>query len=536
MTALIADLPTQDLMLILVFIFNIILGIFIFLRNKSEKANIYLSLMAFSTAAWTFGLILFRNTINVNAALFWARFYYVAAIFIGFTFLSFSFAFPFSKKQTLLFYKILFYLFTFVVLLISILPGIMIKRIEFLSWGKNAILEWPYFIYVTYFTMCMVGAFGNFIQKYKISNKIQRLQIKYVFLGIILAAIWGTIFNLYLPLAGNYKLIWLGPYFTLIMVGFLTYAILKHHLLNIKVIATEIFGVLVSVLILVDALLAKTKTEFALKIGLFFAVGFFSYLLIKSVIAEVRTREKIQKLAGELSDANEQLRYFDQEKSDFLSIASHQLRTPMTVIKGYLSMMQEGIFGEFKEEVKNVMTKIYISNERLIKLINELLDISRIERGKMKYNFQKQSFEKVVWEVVNEFKPTAKNKELYFDYEKSESKLTEISFDAEYMRQVIVNLLDNAIKYTNKGGIKISFSTTPQKIILQIRDTGKGIEPKEINKLFRRYQRGLKEGSKGLGMGLYLAKKIIDDHKGKIWAESEGFGKGSTFFVELPAI
>ncbi|PIS13232.1 MAG: two-component sensor histidine kinase, partial [Candidatus Tagabacteria bacterium CG09_land_8_20_14_0_10_41_14] len=97
------------------------------------------------------------------------------------------------------------------------------------------------------------------------------------------------------------------------------------------------------------------------------------------------------------------------------------------------------------------------------------------------------------------------------------------------------NLLDNAIKYTKKGEINVSISPTPKNAQIKIQDTGQGLNEKEMNGLFKRYHRGIKEGIKGMGIGLYIAKKVIDDHKGKIWAESEGEGKGSAFFIELPA-
>jgi signal transduction histidine kinase len=534
MLSITAQIPIQDLMLFVVFVMNFLLGVLIIFKNRKEKANIYLSLMSFSTAVWAIGLALFRITTNIHAALLYAQFYYLAAALIGFTFLSFSFVFPFQKTQPSFFYKTLFYLFTLSILFISIWPGVMIEKVEIVSWGKNVILGWPYFLYVTYFTLCMIGAFGNFIQKYRESKGVEKLQIKYVFWGLILAAIWGTIFNLFFPLAGNYKWIWLGPYFTLIMISFLTYSILKHHLLNIKVMATEIFSILISIFLLLDALLSKTKTEFFLKFGLFLVVTFFSYLLIRSVINEVKAKEKIAKISQDLKKVNTELKRLDQEKSDFLSIASHQLRTPMTVMKGYISMITEGMFGEIQKDAKNALSKIYVSNQRLIKLVNDLLNLSRIERGKMRYNFQKDRVEKVVKDVISQLKPVAEQKGLFLDYEKPVSKIPEIIFDTEYIRQVIINLLDNAIKYTQKGGIKVSISTNPQKIILAVKDSGAGIATEEIGKIFKRYQRGLKQGAKGLGMGLYIAKKIVDDHKGKIWAKSEGKGKGTTFFVELP--
>ncbi|MEK9209580.1 MAG: HAMP domain-containing sensor histidine kinase, partial [Patescibacteria group bacterium] len=266
--------------------------------------------------------------------------------------------------------------------------------------------------------------------------------------------------------------------------------------------------------------------------------SFFGYLLIKSVLREVRQREEIQRLAVGLEDANKRLVKLDREKSEFLSIATHQLRTPMTVVKGYISMILEGTFGRFEEKAKEALAKVYTSNERLIKLIDDLLNISRIERGKMEYDFQELALEKLVGDVVSELKPVAERKNLKLVWQESKD-LPKVKFDESKMRQVVLNLIDNAIKYTEKGEIVLKLERANQKIRLSVKDTGEGIEKEKLPLLFKRYSRlaGSKSiyarHTQGMGLGLYVAKRIIDDHKGKIWAESEGEGKGSTFFVEL---
>ncbi len=299
MITTIFNIDIRDLVLMLVAFSNFALGLFALWQNKKEKINIYFALVALATTLWAFGLAMFSWTSNLYTALIWAKIYYLAAIMIGASFLSFSFLFPYKRYQITNFYKLLFFLFTISIVIISVWPGLMIKEVNFADWGKNVNLSWFYAFYVIYFTICMIGAFGNFILKYidKTVSKIQKKQIQYVFVGYILAAIWGTTFNLFLPLMGNYKFIWVGPYFTLVLIGFLTYAIFKHHLMNIKVIATEIFSALIVIISLINALLSQSREEFFLKFGLFIAVIIFSVLLIRGVLKEVRIREQIAKMA-----------------------------------------------------------------------------------------------------------------------------------------------------------------------------------------------------------------------------------------------
>jgi len=226
----------------------------------------------------------------------------------------------------------------------------------------------------------------------------------------------------------------------------------------------------------------------------------------------------------------------DQAKSDFISIASHQLRTPLTVIKGYVSMILEGSFGQVASQQKEQLTKVYEANERLINLVQDLLDVSRIESGKMQFVFTPNDLNTLVASVVEELKTTADSKKLYLKFQTLKT-LPKIKIDPEKLRQVIMNLIDNAIKYTVAGGVEISLVKRENKVRFIVADTGMGIKGEDMPQLFKKYSRGSKINDKsvsGTGLGLYVGKIIVEAHGGKIWAESEGEGKGSKFCFELP--
>ena len=250
-----------------------------------------------------------------------------------------------------------------------------------------------------------------------------------------------------------------------------------------------------------------------------------------------KLEREVEKATKELKEAYEKLKNLDRAKSEFISIASHQLRTPLAAIKGYISMFLEGTYGKLSEKIKEPMENVYKSNERLIKLVNDLLNVSRIETGKIKLELQKTSIEDVISNIINELKIEAEKKNIYLKWQEPKKPLPEILVDRDKIRQVILNLIDNAIRYTNKGGIRIIYQTANKKCQIIIADTGEGMTIEEILHLFESFSRGgagTQFYSEGAGLGLYVAKKFVEMHKGKIWVESPGKGKGSTFYIELP--
>ncbi len=201
-------------------------------------------------------------------------------------------------------------------------------------------------------------------------------------------------------------------------------------------------------------------------------------------------------------------------------------------------MMLEGNFGKLTSEEVESLKKVYESNERLIKLVEDLLNVSRIESGRLQFTFKPDSIDKLLASVVDELKTNAQNKKLQLTYLAPKKPAPDISMDTDKLRQVLLNLVDNAVKYTAKGTVTISLSQVDKaSVIIKVVDTGMGISPDDMPNLFQKFNRGQGTAlvhTEGTGLGLFVAKKIVVAHGGKIWAESKGNGKGSTFVVELP--
>ncbi len=250
-----------------------------------------------------------------------------------------------------------------------------------------------------------------------------------------------------------------------------------------------------------------------------------------------KLKEEVERATHELEVANVQLRNLDKAKSEFLSIASHQLYTPLTAIRGYLFMMIEGDYGELPEQQQPVIDILDKSAIRLIELIKNLLDVSRIESGRLELNLEAVDMAAMAKEIVQDLMPNTMNKDLDLEFHMPAQSIQLAIADEQRVRQVMLNMIDNAIKYTNTGRIDVSVEQDGDQIEFAVRDTGKGLAPAEINKLFTKFTRvggASKYHTEGSGLGLYVAQQIVREHHGEVAVRSEGEGKGSIFSMTLP--
>lgn len=227
----------------------------------------------------------------------------------------------------------------------------------------------------------------------------------------------------------------------------------------------------------------------------------------------------------------------EEMKLDFVSMAAHELRTPLTSIRGYLSVLQEEIGKTLKPEQASFLEKAFISSTQLAALVENLLSVSRIERGSLQIQAQPTSWEPLVEEAYNNFVPQAEERQVKLNYIKPTDALPLVLVDRFRISEVISNLVSNALNYTPAGGaVEISLEKSEKEVITHVKDTGPGIPESALPKLFTKFFRVsgvLEQGSKGTGLGLYISKAVVDMHKGRIWVEST-LGKGSIFSFSVP--
>jgi two-component system sensor histidine kinase GlrK len=227
----------------------------------------------------------------------------------------------------------------------------------------------------------------------------------------------------------------------------------------------------------------------------------------------------------------------DQMKSDFFSTVTHELRTPLSSIKMGISLLAEGREGPLTEGQKELLTLVKQENNRMVGLVNAILDLAKMEAGMMTYQIEQKNIVPLIDQVVKEMKPLVETKKIRLESEVAE-KLPIPKIDTERFLQVLRNVIGNALKFTPEGGrVNVSARTIDQGLQISVADTGPGIPENNLTTIFEKFQQVNAKGPykpKGTGLGLAIAKQVITHHGGKIWAESK-LGQGSTFFILLPA-
>lgn len=258
-------------------------------------------------------------------------------------------------------------------------------------------------------------------------------------------------------------------------------------------------------------------------------------------------REKVDKATKDLRQSNTQLetalaelKTLDQAKSEFISIASHQLRTPISIIRGYISMILDGDFGPIPDEQRTMLGKTQTGVKQLVNIVEDILNASRIEQGRLVITPEPFDIVEAAKTVTNELNQKASRKGLDLSFESKETAII-VNADKNKLFEVMMNLVDNALNYTKEGSVSVKLEDLNDRILFSVKDTGIGIPEDSKDKIFRRFSRldnAKKVRPDGTGIGLYIAKTIVDAHKGKIWFESTA-GVGTTFqfelFKQLPA-
>lgn len=245
-------------------------------------------------------------------------------------------------------------------------------------------------------------------------------------------------------------------------------------------------------------------------------------------------------LYQELSEANEHLKEVDKLKDEFVSLASHELRTPMTAIKSYLWMALSGEGGELNEKLRRYIQRSYNSVDRLIKLVNDMLNISRIESGRLIIHIISCNIEDLIREVLEDIGPRASELGLSLIFNHPDS-MPNVLADPDKIKEVIYNLVGNSMKFTQKGGkIIVTVVEKVNMVEISIKDNGMGIAAEDLPKIFQKF--GIIPGTyppnqavSGTGLGLYLCRSLVEMHGGKVWASSDGKGLGTTFTFTLKA-
>lgn len=516
-----------------------LVGLLVLLNDSKKNINFYFFFLSLSGAIWSLGFLFMLNSTSYSNAYMWRFIMDSSAIltpvfFAHFVLSLLNYTSGIRRKLLLGFVHMSAIIIFSLNLLELVIPGIFTQTLEpKLIFNFYPTAGFGYYLFMIYYaTSVPYSLFILFKGTYK-TESFRTMGIKFVFLAAFLGLVGVSTAFL---LTFNIPIVPFGIVFFSIYPVIIGYSILRHQLFDVKVIAAELITFLIWLALLVQIFTVDSTQEKLWGGLILFLTIFFGIFLIRSVIKEVEHREEIERLAKDLQKANVKLKELDKLKSEFVSIASHQLRSPLTAMKGYASLLLEGSYGKLPPAAKEAIENIFTSTDLMVNSVEDFLNVSRIEQGRMKYELSEFNIVELAKDVVTDQENLAEEKGLEIKFHSKDSLIT-IKADIGKIKQVFANLVDNAIKYTQKGTVIISVVLNIDTVRFSVKDTGIGMSKEDINKLFGRFSRA--EGANrvnttGTGLGLYVAKQMVEAHKGKIWAESDGAGLGSSFIVELP--
>jgi len=527
---------------------GLFLGIFVYIagdRTKLSRSWFFLSIMVCLWSAGLFGVV---YSTNQQTAWLWQYVLDIGGICIPVLFL--NFLLHLMKKEKKLFY----------LQMVCLVAGASLIALNFTDLFKTGVSPkfginfWIdpgklYVLFPLYFAAVVFVCVYVTVKDYlATSDANYKRQLLYVLLAQIfgfgggMTDFFPQVFNIY-PF---------GNYFVILYVIFISYAALRHHLFNAKVIATELLTFAIWAFLMARTLLSTSIDELLLNGAILFAIIIAGVLLIGSVLREVKQKEQIEKMAKDLERAyavekraNEELQNLDKTKNQFLLQTQHDLRSPLSTIRGYCDLLLSGTLGKQPKKTAEVLERIEAVAEDKIRDVNNFLDVTQFRLGKGAVNLKPGvKIFSIISGIAKTLEPKCKEKGIYLKLAKPVQdgvSTIEITADKEKIKSAIFNVVDNAIKYTENGGVNVDLFIDNQKgsVVIEIQDTGIGIEKDKVSSLFEdKFERSheAQKMASGKGIGLYLSAQIVKYHNGKIFAESEGQGKGTKFVIELPII
>lgn len=515
-------------------VINIFLGISFFLTTvlgtllltkTIDKSGKFLAMTSYGAGVWVLSNLLFQISDYTAAS---AKLMYMAGIFgvVNFVLFAYYFLRPEKQKGNDLFY--LYYAIFIIISLIIAFTESIIKDIAYDASNK-AIYFFTFGKLYHLYTVIMVGscvlAYYFIFKTYRaVQDRLSHIQIIDVVISTGLALLVGLVFDIIMPLLGYFELMLLGPISVSFFVVLASYMIFKHHIFDIRAVATETFVFAILVIVFIQIFTAETLSSLFLRFAYFLIILIFTLFLLKSVYREINQREEIERLAGKLRN--------------FVSFTTHELRTPITKFKNGLAFILAGDAGQISKEAKSMTAKLLGVTNEMNHDIETFLNLNKLEIGKLTVNSQPFDINEILEKSVNDFKRQAKEKNIDLSFIKHES-VEPVVADKFHIAHVINNLISNAIKYTKDGGrarVYLEEDKKKGRVICTVEDSGIGIPEDVKEQLFQLYERGAKEAkltAKGSGIGLFLAKKLVEMNKGKLWVESAGKDRGSEFSFYL---
>ena len=588
----------QIVITVVILVLNLFLGFLVLMNDFKKTTNKYFFLLVLFLDFWIVCNFWADQVKNQNIAGLLTRSDFATGLITAAFFCLFSFHFPQPDKNVKKWFQWTILIPVFVLSILSYTR--LIIDIKFYPGGVSYNPKTLFYLYVLLLIFFLFISLYNFLKNYKKTVGIERARLIYLLVGLIITFLIALITNLVIPNFVNKDNITftifsrIGIFGTIFFIVFTTYGIVKKQLFDIRVILTETATAIVVLALFIQTLLSKSLSMGVINGGILILISYGGYLLIKSVQEEIRRREELKRLSDQLAHANAHLKELDAMKTEFVSLASHELLTPVSAIEGYLSMLLDEKMAKVEDpKAQKYMDRVYSSAKRLARLVTDMLNVSRIEEGRLLVEKKEVNLADLIEQVIDELKFKADEKKQRIVFSGQVSGVSELKpktsnlkpefmtfGDPDKLKEVLVNLIGNAIKYSkDPGTITVRIEKVPtqvvaekwkqvedeikgrplddqeaiksavdphlkdlvgsQQILISVQDQGIGIPREELPRLFKKFHRvgdyTIAE-SQGTGLGLYISRALVELHHGRIWADSEGPGRGSTFTFSLPDI
>src|ERR1035437_648054 len=514
---------------LIIFVSSIGFGLSLYSGDRTLKINREWFLFSFFIGLWSLGLFGVTWSNTAQAALIWQYLLDVSAIFVPVLYFSFASELVGLKNKI---WQMFSYLLALLLAIFSFTPyfktGMSIRYGSFYWIDPGSLyIIFPIF-FLAYIIVCLV----IYIRAYrKSTDRLFRSQMINMFLASAVG-FGGGITNFLPQILNIYPF---GNFLVLLYLFFMSYGVLKYKFISKKIVSAQLLVGAIVLVFLFNFLqmlqVGSASTESSILIGLLLLVlvSIFGVLVVRGVYREVAQREKIELLAKNLESAN-------KAQAETMNFITHQIRGVFADTKAGLAAIIEGDLGAVGDLMKNTVSRMLEAQNRGVSDVETFLKAVHIENGTIEYNMKSFDFKQMVIQLADQEKARAESKKLQYEVHIEDGDYN-INGDQTYLGQVVSNLIDNAIRYTPAGSVETNLARKDDKIIFSVKDSGVGVNEEDGKKLFTKYGHGKDSrriNTESNGLGLFIVKGIIDGHYGKIWYESTGAGKGTTFVVELP--
>ncbi len=545
-----------------------ILGFIVFFSNSKSVTNRTFLAFALAAIAWSITNYISYQFAEPKLTLLLIRF----VIFFVTWFLFFSFQLFYVLPQLDVkfpkWYKYFLVPWVAFVSLLTLTPLVFEGLKEFGGAGKVSVVHPGYGIFIFGITTTSLIVSGLYVlfQKTRTAVGTARSQLWFVWVGAMITFPSHVIFSFILPsFFENSRFIPLGALLSFPLVVCTAYAIIRHHLLNVRILATEALVFLIVIFSIFDVIIPKSGLEIIFRIATFVIVFAIGILLIRSMRREINQRDLLRELNEKLDGANHnlqakvdeqtreirkayevekvariELERLDETKNQFITLTQHHLRTPLTTLRWCLSPLMNGELGRINAKANEAVRGAMVSTERLSHLIDTFLDVTQFQAGKNILRLEPTDLSLLIGRVIDELRFEAIRAQVVIHYDQVSASPCILAVDPTKMKEVIFSVLQNAIRYNHpKGSVNVSLEKTGKGVRIAVSDTGVGVPQNEQGDLFMQlFHRGASaraHDASGMGLGLSVSRLFVEAHHGRIWLESEGSGKGSQVYIELPA-